>query len=123
LRRIGTHGMPQAVEDLVALPPIAMVVEIDAVEVPLAVPPFLRLEQGRCRFRLAVRMPLRVSPRVGRSAGNEPVGREGTVRIARQRHRATIAQLGLTTESRTSKMTLTLRQVMRGWEGGCNGAR
>src|SRR2546425_8334551 len=109
--------MPQALEHFVAFPPVAIVVEIDTVEVPLAVPPFLRQERGRRRFRLAVRMPLPVPPRVGRLAGNEPVGREGAVRVARQRHCATIAHLGLTPESSTSNMTQPLRPVLRGWEG------
>src|SRR2546426_3395734 len=72
--------MPKALEHFVALPPVAIVIEIDAVEVPLAVPPFLRHERGRRRFRLSIRMPVRVPPGVRRLAGNEPVGGEGAVR-------------------------------------------
>src|SRR2546425_13335723 len=109
--------MPNPLKYFVAFPPVAIVVEIDAVEVPLAVPPFLRHERGRRRFRLAIRMPLPVPPRVGRLAGNEPVGREGAVRVARRRHCAPIANLGLAPESSTRNMTQPLRPVLRGWEG------
>src|SRR3989441_8177322 len=109
--------MPNPLKYFVAFPPVAIFVEIDAVEVPLAVPPSLGHEGGRRGSRLAIRMPLPVPPRVGRLAGNEPVGREGAVRVARQRHCATIAHLGLTPESSTSNMTQPLRPVLRGWEG------
>src|SRR2546428_1956489 len=95
---------------------------LDAMGSPLVAPPSPRIDGGGRRSGRAVRMPLPVPPRVGRLAGNEPVGREGAVRVARQRHCATIAHPGLTPESRTSNMTLPLRPVLRGWEGVWYGA-
>src|SRR6185503_9985366 len=101
LHRIVLGAVPQAFPDLVRLPEVAVVVEVDAEEVVGVVAPARRREVGRGRLGLgAGGVAERIAGRVRVAVGQVRVAREGPLRRVARRAHGRISTTAFSTVSR-----------------------